>query len=179
MVSGDRVLTIVPDDAQPEKSTEAEWVAWSDEQLLDVRLCDLKLRIAGTQLSKCVRQLSRELKSQGLVFRPHVWLSDDWYCPDGVSGIAVSVLYGTSSVSEIGTQSDAGSGGGGLRKGVCEFFGMKRAMPLRMPMGCDVGEPRQRTFGKTSVPYPDCYLPKPYSKSFCAASRYVVRPKPS
>jgi hypothetical protein len=25
---------------------------------------------------------------------------------------------------------------------------------------------RQQMFGKSSVPYPDCYLPKPYSKSF-------------
>ena len=54
-------MTIVPDDAQPQKSSEPEWVSWSDEQLLDVRLCDLRLRIAGTELSKCVRQLYREL----------------------------------------------------------------------------------------------------------------------
>ncbi|MEJ2231436.1 MAG: hypothetical protein P8X46_09675, partial [Nitrospirales bacterium] len=60
-------------------SAEPEWVSWSDEQLLDLRLCDLKIQIRGTELGKCVRQLYRELKSQGLLFRPHVWLSDDWY----------------------------------------------------------------------------------------------------
>ena len=94
-------MTIAPDNIPPEKFSEPEWVSWSDEQLLDLRLCDLKLRIAGTELSKCVRQLNRELRIQGLVFRPHFWLSDDWYCPDGVPGIAVPFYMGHPRLAKL------------------------------------------------------------------------------
>ena len=51
----------------------------SDDELLDMRLCDLKLQIKGTSLEPKVEQLNEELRSRGIGFRPHYWLSDDWY----------------------------------------------------------------------------------------------------
>ena len=57
------MLDLLP-DVQPPAPAEPEWVSWSDEQLLDLRLGELKIRIPGTELGACVRQLYRELKSQ-------------------------------------------------------------------------------------------------------------------
>ena len=56
----------------------------SDDELLDICLCDLKLQIKGTSLEPAVEQLNEELRSRGIGFRPHYWLSDDWYSPDGI-----------------------------------------------------------------------------------------------
>ena len=61
----------------------------SDEQLLDMRMCDLKLSIRDTPLQKRVDKLHGELRDRGLNFKPHCWLSDDWFSPDGVPGIAI------------------------------------------------------------------------------------------
>ena len=61
----------------------------SDEQLLGLRFCDLKLRIERTPLARHVRRLYRELNKRYIDFRPHVWLSEEWFSPDGVPGIAV------------------------------------------------------------------------------------------
>jgi hypothetical protein len=36
-----------------------------------------------------VAQLHTELASAGLAFRPHVWISSEWFSPDGVAGLAV------------------------------------------------------------------------------------------
>ena len=83
------------------KSAEPDWVSLPDEQLLDIRICDLKLRIPGTELNKCVRQLYRELQNHGLVFRPHVWLSDDWYSPDGVPGLAAPFYMGHPRLAKL------------------------------------------------------------------------------
>jgi hypothetical protein len=33
--------------------------------------------------------LDRELESRQLRFRPHYWLSNEWFTPDGVPGIAI------------------------------------------------------------------------------------------
>jgi hypothetical protein len=63
--------------------------AMTDEELLSLRLCDLPVRIEGTPLEERVRRLHFELDESGLRFRPHVWLSEEWFTPDGVPGFAV------------------------------------------------------------------------------------------
>jgi len=65
------------------------WEDWDDERLLELRLCDLDLRLEGTELEARTAELERELEQTGLRFRPHYWLSDEWFCPDGVPGIAI------------------------------------------------------------------------------------------
>src|SRR5215467_11511251 len=69
----------------------AEWESWPDERLLDLRLCDLGLRIRDSELLvACIRELNHELHVRGMRhFRPFFWLSDDWYTPDGVPGVAI------------------------------------------------------------------------------------------
>jgi hypothetical protein len=65
------------------------WTRLSDEELLSLRFCDLKLSIERSSLKRQVRRLYAELESRGIEFRPHVWLSEEWFSPDGVPGIAV------------------------------------------------------------------------------------------
>src|SRR5262249_2909199 len=65
-------------------NNEPAWAGWSDEQLLDVRLRDLDLRIEGTDLHAHIEQLYQELEEHGVRFRPHFWISDEWFTPDGV-----------------------------------------------------------------------------------------------
>lgn len=67
----------------------AVWADWDDERLLDLRLCDLDLKIEGTDLEDRIAELNRELGAHGLDFRPYFWLSDEWFCPDGIPGVAI------------------------------------------------------------------------------------------
>jgi hypothetical protein len=52
-------------------------------------MCDLPLRIRGTPLQERIVRLLDELSRKGLRFRPHVWLAEEWFSPDGVPGFAV------------------------------------------------------------------------------------------
>jgi hypothetical protein len=65
------------------------WTRLSDEELLKLRFCDLKLTIEGSSLRRRIARLYVELEKRGIHFRPHVWLSEEWFSPDGVPGIAV------------------------------------------------------------------------------------------
>ena len=65
------------------------WEDLTNEELLDVRLCDLDLSLEGTALENRIERLHEELSRAGLCFRPHVWLSSDWFAPDGVVGFAL------------------------------------------------------------------------------------------
>jgi hypothetical protein len=71
------------------KRRRSAWARLDDEALLDVRLCDLRLRLAGTAVQARVLRLYRELAARGISFRPHAWLAVDWFSPDGVPGFAV------------------------------------------------------------------------------------------
>jgi hypothetical protein len=65
------------------------WARLSDEELLRLRFCDLKLTIERSPLAAQLRRLYADLERRGLKFRPHVWLSEEWFSPDGVPGFAV------------------------------------------------------------------------------------------
>jgi hypothetical protein len=52
-------------------------------ELLSKRIRDLGLKLEGSSVERFVRQLYRELERKGLrKFRPPVYLSDEWGCPD-------------------------------------------------------------------------------------------------
>ena len=57
--------------------------------LLSKRISELGLSIRGTLIEQLVERLYRELDARGLAFRPPVYLSDQWGCPDGTPLIGV------------------------------------------------------------------------------------------
>jgi hypothetical protein len=65
------------------------WYRLADEHLLDMRICDLALKIKGSFLESHIKRLYSELNDRGIRFKPHVWLSEEWFSPDGVPGIAI------------------------------------------------------------------------------------------
>ncbi|HEV7433029.1 MAG TPA: putative zinc-binding metallopeptidase [Steroidobacteraceae bacterium] len=71
------------------KRRDPAWTRLADEQLLDLRLCDLRLSLRGTPVQTRITRLYRELAARGLGFRPHAWLAEEWFSPDGVPGFAV------------------------------------------------------------------------------------------
>lgn len=65
------------------------WARLSDEELLKLRFCDLGLSVERSPLARPVRRLYKDLQRRGIRVRPHVWLSEEWFSPDGVPGIAI------------------------------------------------------------------------------------------
>ena len=52
------------------------------ERLLETRIKDLRLHIAGTKVEPMLSQLYRELDQAGISFKPPAYLSDEWGCPE-------------------------------------------------------------------------------------------------
>ncbi len=141
------------------------WPRLSDEQLLGVRLRDLNLRIDGTPLARCVRRLYAELEGAGLNFRPHCWLAEEWFSPDGVPGIAIPFYLAHPRLMRLERKQMLEVEGGAedwclkiLRHEAGHAFDTAYRLHRR-------GEYRQH-FGRYAAPYPDTYKAKPYSKSF-------------
>src|SRR5213596_200684 len=144
--------------------TDPEWATWTDEQLLATRLCDLNLSIAGTEVEQHIAQVNTELEGRGLV-RPHYWLSDEWFTPDGVPGVAVPFYLAHPRLERLELAQMLEVEGGDaesclkiLRHEVAHAI--DNAYELRRR------PTRRRLFGNPSMEYPEYYTPKPYSKSF-------------
>jgi len=144
----------------------AEWVALPDEKLLDVRMCDLGgLSISGSDLRRRIRKVERELKRRGLRFRPRYWLSDEWFTPDGVPGVAIPFYLAHPRLAKLEMAQ------------MLEVEGADEATCLRI-LRHEVGHAldnaydlrrrptRRRLFGNPRTEYPEYYTPKPYSKSY-------------
>src|SRR5215210_7154913 len=59
----------------------APWARLSDEELLNLRFCDLGLSIDGSRLRLYLGRLYGELDSRGIRLHPHAWLSEEWFSP--------------------------------------------------------------------------------------------------
>jgi hypothetical protein len=80
-----------------------DWSRLEDDELLALRPSDLGLRIRGSALERPLRRLRRELADKGLTFRPHCWLSSDWFSPSGVPGIAIPFYLSHPRLSALET----------------------------------------------------------------------------
>ncbi|MBI2461559.1 MAG: hypothetical protein HYV61_08780 [Candidatus Rokubacteria bacterium] len=144
---------------------EPEWVSWPDEKLLDLRLSDLDLRIEGSLLEERVQQLYRELEARNLRFRPHVWLSDDWFTPDEVSGIALPFYLAHPRLTRL--ERDQMFEAEGEDPEECmRIIRHEAGHAIDHAYRLSRRRRRQRLFGKSSLPYPEHYTPKPYSRSY-------------
>ena len=143
-----------------------EWESWSDEQLLDLRLCDLGLRIRGSELEPRIKLLFRELRAAGIQhFRPHFWLSDDWYTPDGVPGVAIPFYMAHPRLSRL-EFAQMLEVEGGTPEWCMRILRHEAGHALDNAYRLRRRHRRQQLFGLSSKPYPEYYTPRPYSRSY-------------
>ena len=72
-----------------ETPAEPSWAALKDEELLQLRICDLGVRMEGSEPEQRVRQLYDDLAARGVTLRPECYLGDEWFSPEGVPAIAI------------------------------------------------------------------------------------------
>ena len=137
----------------------------TDEQLLDMRMCDLKLSIEDTPLQGRIEQIKDELAHRDLKFRPHFWLSEDWFSPDGVPGVAIPFYLAHPRLMRL------------ERKQLLEVEGGTQESCMRI-LRHEVGHAidtayrirrkakYRQLFGRPSEPYPDYYQPTPSSRDY-------------
>jgi hypothetical protein len=151
--------------ADPEPLKADDWTALSDEKLLEVRMCDLQLSIAGTELEPRIAQLNAELEARGLSFKPHYYLSDEWFTPDGVPGIAIPFYLAHPRLARL-EKAEMLEVEGGDPEGCLRILRHEAGHAIDNAYQLRRRPTRRRLFGNPATEYPEYYTPKPYSKSF-------------
>jgi hypothetical protein len=147
--------------------TSQDLYSLTDEELLLLKFKDLPISLRNTDVSERVKKLYEELKERGLRFKPHTWLSDEWFCADGIPGIAIPFYLAHPRLIRLEQKMMFEAEGMGERE--CMRI-------LRHEAGHAIDNAYvlhgrklwQHHFGLFRAPYPKFYRPKPASR------RYVV-----
>ena len=151
--------------APPAVRPEPKWAGWPDERLLELRLCDLGVGIPGSLVEERIAELYRELEQRGVRFRPYFWLGDEWFCPDGVPGMAIPFYLAHPRLEKL-ELTQMLEVEGGERDWCLRILRHETGHALENAYRLRRRHRRQQLFGRTSEPYPDRYAPRPYSRSY-------------
>jgi len=144
---------------------EPFWASYDDERLLDVRMCDLGVTLEDSLLEPPLEQLRAELAARGLDFRPHSWLSGEWFCPDGVPGFAIPFYLAHPRLARL-EEKQTLEVEGGTPEWCLRILRHEAGHAIENAYHLRQRRRRQALFGRSSEPYPKFYLPRPYSRSF-------------
>ena len=144
---------------------EPAWTRLSDAELLRTRFCDLRLTLRNSEIESRMREIRRCLRTRGIRFRPHLWLSEEWFSPDGVPGIAVPFYMAHPRLQRL-ERRFMGEVEGGNANWMTRILRHEIAHALDNAYRIRRRKEWRRTFGKASRPYPDIYRPRPASHDF-------------
>lgn len=143
------------------------WTRASKESLLNMRLCDLNLSLRGSLIEPKIKLLYRELEKKGLVFKPHFWISDEWFCPDGIPGVAVPFYLAHQKLKKL-EKDFIMEVEGGEHVWCMKLLRHETAHAVANAYKLTTRKDWRKVFGNPNAAYHDSYAPKPYSK------RYVI-----
>jgi hypothetical protein len=132
--------------------------------LLSRRIKDLSLKIEGSYLEGLISRLYNELENAGILFKPKVYLSNGWGCPDGVPVIGIpfyladkrlTQLEGQLSGSEVETETETMML---LRHEAGHAFNYAYLLYKELKW--------RQLFGRFDKPYVEDYRPVPFTARF-------------
>lgn len=130
-----------------------------------MRFCDLPIMLEGSVVEQRARQVFAELAERNLRVRPAIWLSEEWFNPDGVNGFAIPFYLVHQRLIRL------------EKKMMLEAEGATEAecvRILRHETGHAVDEAFQlhtlreyrQVFGSPSRRYPASYAVRPHSRDY-------------
>ena len=136
-----------------------------DATLLATRFCHLPLQLEGTLAARRLKRLHRELQAHNIVALPHVWLSEEFFNPDGVLGFAIPfylahprlMLLERSQMLEV-----EGAGETESRR----IFRHEAGHAIDEAYAFHSRQRYRLLFGDPTAPYPASYKPHPECRDY-------------
>jgi hypothetical protein len=151
--------------SSPSRKPTQAWTRLSDEKLLNLRFCDLKLHLSGSRLERRLQRIYAELERRGIGFRPHMWLAEEWFSPEGVPGVAVPFYLAHPRLQRLERHMMKEVEGGNTNW-------LMRILRHEMGHAIDTAWRLRRRarwreiFGPASLPYPQRYRARPGSRRY-------------
>jgi hypothetical protein len=147
------------------RSRIPDLVSLDDNSLLDMRFCDLPVRLKGSLLARRVARLHRELQARSIVALPHAWLSEEFFAPDGVLGFAVPFYLAHPRLMRL-ERAQMLEVEGAAEAECRRIFRHEAGHCLDEAYGFHRRPYYRELFGNPRKAYPASYKPKPTSRDY-------------
>ena len=131
--------------------------------LLDRRISELGLSIEGSPVERLVERLYDELDAHGLGFKPPVYLSDEWGCPEATPLIGVPFYLADPELSRVEAEAAAGVED---EAEAMRYMRHEAGHAYNYAYRLYDREDWRRIFGPYSRPYHDRYHVDPFSREY-------------
>lgn len=139
----------------------------ADEELLQVRVRDLKVQIADSPLEPCVARLYEELDAKGIRFHPPCYLADEWLTPDKIPNIGIPFCLAQPRLKQL-EQKLMYEVEGGTDESCLKLLRHECGHALNYAYRLYRRTRWRQLFGRFSATYSNSYDYQPYSR------RYVI-----
>src|SRR3954469_3526673 len=138
---------------------------WSAERdaLLGKRISDIGLAIEGTRVERLVGELYRELDAKGIRFRPPVYLSDQWGCPDETPLIGIPFYLADERLERIEAEM---AGGVEDDPEALRYLRHEAGHAVNYAFRLHDRPDWRGVFGAFNTPYRDRYSADPFSRAY-------------
>jgi hypothetical protein len=83
---------------------DEEMLDEEQQALLSLKINELPLKTESTHIEELIVQLYKELETAGILFKPKIYLSDDWGCPNRVPVIGIPFYLVDPRLCSLKTQ---------------------------------------------------------------------------
>lgn len=145
---------------------ESNWADLPDQELLKLRICDLHVRIEGSELEPRIAELQKELDARGLPLKPECYLADEWFSPEGSPLVAIPFYLAHPRLKQLELHQML-EVEGGTPEWCEELLRHECGHAYDHAYRFSGREQWIEVFGNPNLEYsPENYRPRPYSRSF-------------
>jgi len=144
---------------------EPFWSSFTEKELMNVRLRDLGLRVERAELDSPIQTVYEELAARGLRLRPPCWLSSEWFSPHNAPGIAIPFYLAHPRLKRLEYR-QMNEVEGGTRAWCLQLLRHEAGHAYEAAYRLSRRKKWRSIFGRASKPYPDYYIPEPFSRKY-------------
>jgi hypothetical protein len=137
----------------------------SDEELLRMRICDLKVKIAGSELESRIHHFYTELEEKRIGLKPLCYLGDEWFSPEGCATIAIPFYLAHPRLKKL-EEKIMLEVEGGTESWCMRLLRHEMGHVLNHSYRLEKDKRWQKFFGPPSLEYSESFRARPYSRRF-------------
>lgn len=132
-------------------------------ELLNRKISDLGLKIEGSSVEPYVLRLRREMETKGFLFKPTVYLTDEWGCPDRTPVIGIPFYLADSRLAHLEEEQ---TGDIEDPKTIMMLLRHEAGHAVNYAFRLWERSSWKEIFGSFSKPYRDVFRPDRFSRQF-------------
>jgi hypothetical protein len=130
---------------------------------LNTRVCDLNLRIKGSPLASFIDRLNDEFEQKLLVYRPAVYLTDTWGCPNEVPVLGIPFYLADRRLTRIEEEQ---TGDVEDEQMIMMYLRHEAGHAINYAYRLWESQGWTETFGRFTRPYRETFEPDPFTRQF-------------